>query len=139
MYILFCVGLLVYFTFFLPWLLFTYISNGRYNWNLYFRRFMGDKMLVLVCWNLMRFLYFCAGKKIYILEKLLGNILLLKKNAGKTFTENCTKSVLFIKDECTFRFSNFLIFGLCNSLANSSFCIISYLIAPSEVFYQEKL
>ena len=39
---------------------------------------MGDKMLALVCWNLMCFLCFCAGKYIYILEKLLGNILLLK-------------------------------------------------------------
>ena len=27
---------------------------------------------------------------IYILEKLLGNILLLRKNAGKTFTESCS-------------------------------------------------
>ena len=26
---------------------------------------------------------------IYILEKLLENILLLRKNAGKTFTESC--------------------------------------------------
>ena len=95
---------------------------------------MSDKMLVLVCWNLMRFLYFCAGKKyIYIL------LLLLKKNAGKTFTENCTNSVLSIKNECTFWFSNFLIFDLCNSLANCSFCIICYLIAPPEAFYQEKL
>ena len=32
---------------------------------------MGGKILALVCWN------------------LLGNILLLRKNAGKTFTESC--------------------------------------------------
>ena len=37
-----------------------------------------------------------------------------------------------MKDECTFRFSNFLIIGLCNSLDNSSFDIFSILIPPLE-------
>ena len=35
--------------------------------------------------------------------------------------------MLSIKDEYTFRFSNFLIIGLCNSSANSWFDIISLL------------
>ena len=30
----------------------------------------------------------------YFLEKLLGNILLLRKNAGKTFTESCKSPVM---------------------------------------------
>ena len=30
----------------------------------------------------------------YILEKLLGNIPLLRKNAGKTFTESCNNPVV---------------------------------------------
>ena len=41
--------------------------------------------------------------------------------------------ILFIKDECTFLLSNFLIIGLCNSSANSLFDIFSFLIAPPEV------
>ena len=40
--------------------------------------------------------------------------------------------ILSIKDDCTFLFSNVLIIGLCNSSANSSFCIIYFLIAPPE-------
>ena len=40
---------------------------------------MGDKILALVCWNLMCFFIFWAGK-------LLPDILLLRKNARKTFT-----------------------------------------------------
>ena len=33
---------------------------------------------------------------IYILEKLLGNILILSKNAGKTFIESCNNLVLLL-------------------------------------------
>ena len=36
---------------------------------------------MLLCW------------KTYVLEKLLGNILLLRENAGKTFTESCNNPV----------------------------------------------
>ena len=36
------------------------------------------------------------------------------------------------KDECTFRFSNFLIIGLCSSPANSWFDMISFLTEPIE-------
>ena len=48
------------------------------------------------------------------------------------FLINCisatsTPQMLFIKDEHTCRFSNFLIIGLCNSLANSWFDICSFL------------
>ena len=32
---------------------------------------------------------------IYALQKVLGNILLLRTNAGKTFTESCNKLVKF--------------------------------------------
>ena len=49
-------------------------------------------MLALVCSNLMFFMLLC-WKIIYILEKLLGNILLLRKNAVKTFTESCNNPV----------------------------------------------
>ena len=44
---------------------------------------MGSKMLAFVCWNSMYFQCFCAGNDTYILEKLLGNILILSRNAGK--------------------------------------------------------
>ena len=52
---------------------------------------MCDKMLVLVCWNLCNFYASVQQNNIYIyiLEKVLRNILLLRKNAGKSFTENC--------------------------------------------------
>ena len=51
---------------------------------------MDSKILALVYWNLTCFLCFSAGKwYIYILEKLLENILILIKNAGKTFVESC--------------------------------------------------
>ena len=43
------------------------------------------------------------------------------------------------KDECTFRFSNFLITGLCNSFANSLFCTILFLTTPPEVLEPENL
>ena len=43
--------------------------------------------------------------------------------------------IFSIKDECPFRFSNFLIIGLCNSLANSWFDIISLLTSTPEAFY----
>ena len=40
---------------------------------------------------------------IYILEKLLGNILILSKNAGKTFTESCNNPVrAFIESEFSY-------------------------------------
>ena len=42
--------------------------------------------------------------------------------------------IFSIKDECTFHFSNFLIITLCCSSANFSLNIISFLIAPPEVF-----
>ena len=37
-----------------------------------------DVFFMLLCWKI-----------IYILEKLLGNRLILSKNDGKTFTESC--------------------------------------------------
>ena len=40
--------------------------------------------------------------------------------------------ILSIKDECTFRFPNFLVIGLCKSYANSWFDIFSFLITPPE-------
>ena len=49
----------------------------------------GSKMLALVCRNLICFHASVLKNDIYILEKLLGNILVLSKNAGKTFTESC--------------------------------------------------
>ena len=42
---------------------------------------MGGKMLLLVCWNLMYFYASPLENNIYIVEKLLGNILILSKNA----------------------------------------------------------
>ena len=47
--------------------------------------------------------------------------------------------ILFIKDECTFLFLNFLIIDLCNSSANSLFDIFSFLIGPAEVFLSKNL
>ena len=41
--------------------------------------------------------------------------------------------MLSIKDECTFRFSKFLIIGLCNSLANFWFCIKTDLYRVAKV------
>ena len=60
----------------------------------------------------------------------------------------CAKSapqILSIKRECTFLLLNFLIFGLCNSSANSLLEIFSFLITdlfasvadPPDVFYQK--
>ena len=47
---------------------------------------MGDKMRALACWNMMCFLYFCAGKYIYIY---------IRKITGKytTFKEKCWKDL----------------------------------------------
>ena len=45
--------------------------------------------------------------------------------------------MLSIKGECTFHFSNFLVIGLCNSSANSLFCIVLFLTAPHTLFYQK--
>ena len=45
--------------------------------------------------------------------------------------------ILFIKDECTILFSNFQLIGLCSSPANSLICMISFLSASLEVFYQK--
>ena len=59
---------------------------------------LDGKMLELLCWNLMCFLCFSVLQYniyIYIIEELLGNILLLRENAGKTFTESCNNPVLF--------------------------------------------
>ena len=44
--------------------------------------------------------------------------------------------ILSVKVECTFRFSSFLIIGLCNSSANSWFEIISLLTVSPEDFQQ---
>ena len=41
--------------------------------------------------------------------------------------------ILFLKDEYTFRFSNFLITGICNFYANCWFKKILYLITPPPV------
>ena len=43
---------------------------------------------------------------IYILEKLLGSILILSKNAGKTFTESCNNPDVkaFLNGICTLPF-----------------------------------
>ena len=43
------------------------------------------------------------------------------------------------KDECTSRFSNFLIIDLCISLANSKYKIFSILTSPSESFLSKRL
>ena len=45
--------------------------------------------------------------------------------------------ILSIKDKCTFLFSNILLIGLCNSLTNSLFCIIYFLVAPPKALYQK--
>ena len=45
--------------------------------------------------------------------------------------------IFFIKDDCTFLFSDFLIIGLCNFSPNSLLEIISSLTALSEIFYQK--
>ena len=42
-----------------------------------------------------------------------------------------------ITDEYTFRFSNFLIIGLCNSSANSLLDLMLFLIVPPEVFIKQ--
>ena len=42
---------------------------------------------MLLCWKMI-YIY------IYILEKLLENILILSKNAGKTLTESCNNPAL---------------------------------------------
>ena len=48
--------------------------------------------------------------------------------------------ILSIKDECSFLFSNFLITGLCNCLANYLLDMISFLtVPPEEVFITKKL
>ena len=54
--------------------------------------------------------------------------------------ERSATHILFIKDECTFRFSNFLMVGLCNNnySANSWCDIFSFLIPPSEVLTLEE-
>ena len=44
-----------------------------------------------------------------------------------------------MNDECTYRFSNFLIIFLCNSSANCRFYIISILIAPLKNFLSNTL
>ena len=46
--------------------------------------------------------------------------------------------ILSLKDECTLRFSYFLIIGLSNSLANCSFCLISFLILLPVDFLPKK-
>ena len=56
---------------------------------------MGDKMLGLVYWNLICVFYASVlENNIYSLEKLLGNILILRKNAGKTFAESFNNPVM---------------------------------------------
>ena len=47
--------------------------------------------------------------------------------------------ILSIKNECTFRFSDFLIIGSCNSAANSLLDIISILTAPAKVYLSKNL
>ena len=49
---------------------------------------------------------------------------------------NC---ISLAKGDCSFLFLNFLIFGLCNSPANCSLDIVSFLIAPPEVFLSKNL
>ena len=56
-------------------------------------------------------------------------------NTLLNFLINCTSErsapqILSIKGENAFRFSNFLIIGLCNSSARSLLDMISFLIAP---------
>ena len=50
-----------------------------------------------------------------------------------------TPQVLSIKDECSFRFSKFLLIGLCNYSANSWFVMFSFLLPPPEFFDQKNL
>ena len=69
-------------------------------------------------------------------DKNLNRLLNLIINC---ISERSAHQILSIKDECTFLFSSFLIIGLRNSLANSSFYILSFLIAPPEVFLSKKL
>ena len=38
-----------------------------------------------------------------------------------------------LKDECTFRYLNFILIGLCNSLADSWFDLVLLLAVPPEV------
>ena len=47
--------------------------------------------------------------------------------------------ILSIKHEYFFRFLNFLTIGLCSYSANSLFEIISFLIAPPDVFLSKSL
>ena len=46
-------------------------------------------------------------------------------------TRSAPQITLSLKDEYTFRFSDFLIIGLCNSSANSWFGITQFLTAPA--------
>ena len=49
---------------------------------------MGDKLLALVCWNLMFSMLLC-WKIIYIFFRTIaGKYTVLRKNAGKTFTKS---------------------------------------------------
>ena len=59
---------------------------------------MGDKMLALVYGLCFIWFMFEFGLE-YILEKLLGNILLLRRNAGKTFTESCNNHGINFKSK----------------------------------------
>ena len=47
--------------------------------------------------------------------------------------------ILSMKNECTFRFSSFLIIGLCNYSDNSQFDIFSILTVPPETFLSKDL
>ena len=47
--------------------------------------------------------------------------------------------ITFIKDESTFPSLNFLITGLCNSLANSLFEILSFLTPLQEIFFYQNI
>ena len=93
--ILFFVG---YFTFFLPWLLFTYIENDRYAWNWYFKRWYVrhnastcvlefDVFCMLLCWKI-----------IYIFQKNCWEIYYFYgKMLAKIFIENCNNPVRYSK------------------------------------------
>ena len=61
----------------------------------------------------------CYKKRIIFLNLLINSI-----------SARSAPQILSIKDQRTFRFSNFLIIGPCNSLTNSWFDILSFLIVP---------
>ena len=84
--------------------------------------------------NISKFWYF--QKPIFLDEKTIYLINLITN----WISARSVPQILFLKDNYSFRFSNFLLIGLCNSSASSWFKIFSFLMPPrvAELSYVDK-